>query len=102
MRANMRKVLDLFLVGRPGQGDSKRTVHTDGTTMWSYSMPIATRIKSGKIQIAPVEQAPTRTTRSQIRALHDALHAGEFLDTKVEIKRLAPTQRMGAPVGGSR
>jgi hypothetical protein len=68
MRANAKKTLALFVAGKSGAGDSKRTISTDGTRVYSYRMPIAIRTESGQVAIVAYSDAPSNTTRSHIRA----------------------------------
>lgn len=72
MRKNMSKVIEAFKAGKAATGDSKRTCWTDGTTVYSYRMPIARRTDAGAIQVVAYGSAPTATTRSQVRALQIA------------------------------
>ncbi len=65
MRKNIEKVLAAFVAGRAATGKS---CHTDGTTVWSYNMPIAGRDDEGYIWVIPYNEAPSATTRSQVRA----------------------------------
>lgn len=69
MRKNMAKVIEAFKRGESAVGDSKGTCSTDGTTVYSYRMPIARRLDGGAVQIVAYSSAPTATTRSQVRAL---------------------------------
>jgi len=68
MRKNMQKVIAAFLSGKAASGDSKRTCSTDGSTIYSYAMPIAWKKSDGTIETAPYKTAPSATTRSQIHA----------------------------------
>lgn len=79
MRKNVCKVINALVDGKPAIGDSKRTCSTDGTTLYSYRMPVArivkrARVKSpgivvrGKVQIVERERAPSNTTRSHVDA----------------------------------
>lgn len=72
MRKNISKVIEAFKAGREAIGDSKRSCSTDGTTVYSYRMPIARRVSGGAIVIVAYDDAPTPTTRSQVRALQIA------------------------------
>ncbi len=88
MRKNVRKVIEAFKRGEAAIGDSKRTIWTDGTTIFSYSTAIAIRVPGeAGVAYAPdghkytrrtmgydsyVRINPpiyTRTTNGQIRAL---------------------------------
>jgi hypothetical protein len=70
MRHNIAKVIQAFKEGRACQGDSKNTCSTDGSTIFSYRMPIAYWNESGIAEVVPYESGPSRTTKSQIRASH--------------------------------
>jgi len=70
MRKNIAKVIAAFERGVSCIGDSKRTCWTDGDTIYSYRMPIAQRMKTGAIHVVTYDAAPTRTTKSQVHALH--------------------------------
>lgn len=72
MRRNISKVIEAFKAGKAATGDSKRTCWTDGETVYSYAMPIAKRSANGSIAIINYSDAPTATTRSQVRALETA------------------------------
>lgn len=67
MRRSISKVIDAWKAGKAADGDSKQTCSTDGTTIWSYNLPIATRNKLGQILIIP--RKSTRTTEMQISAV---------------------------------
>lgn len=67
MRKNIATVIAAFREGRGAVGDSKRTCWTDGTTIFSYAMPIAARY-AGDVFVVPYDDGPSRTTKSQIRA----------------------------------
>ena len=74
MRANICKVIQAFKLGKSAIGDSKRTCWTDGSTIFSYQMPIAwweSDLKDPTIlraRVVDYEDGPSRTTKSQIRA----------------------------------
>lgn len=68
MRQNARKVLDAFARGEAAAGDSKRTITTDGSVVYSYRMPIAARRADGSVVVVEYIDAPTATTKSQVRA----------------------------------
>jgi hypothetical protein len=67
MRKNIQKVLSAFNVRQSAAGDSKKTCWTDGTTLYSYAMPIAWW-DAGKVKVIAYTDAPSRTTKSQVRA----------------------------------
>jgi len=79
MRANIEKVLHAFGAGSSAVGDSGRTCSTDGTTLYSYRMPIARRV-GGRIYIVPYHMAPSATTRSQVRAAQVYFH-GKYTES---------------------
>lgn len=66
MRKNMQTVIAAFIAGKPAK---EKTCWTDGDTVWSYRMPIAHRAADGTVYIVNYIDAPTVTTRSQVRAL---------------------------------
>jgi hypothetical protein len=77
MRKNISKVIMAFRYGKYAKGDSKATCWTDGTTIYSYQMPIARRVRrpgrrSGILQIVEYDRAPSATTRSQLAAVRNA------------------------------
>jgi len=69
MRKNIAKVIAAFERREATKGDSKNTCHTNGHTIFSYALPIATRLPDGGIWIRP-EEGQSRTTKQQIRAVH--------------------------------
>ena len=78
MRANVKKVYEAWLAGTSKKGDSKATVWTDGTTVYSYSLPIARKMR-GRFVVLERERAKkpgggiSPTTRSQIDAIRTQL-----------------------------
>lgn len=66
MRKNISKVMEAFAAGKHIDGDSKRTISTDGNTVFSYDMPIAQRCRNGSLEIIARSAGPTNTTRSHI------------------------------------
>lgn len=68
MRKNIKKVIEAFTLSKEGQGDSKATCSTCGEVVYSYAMPIARRTGEG-IELVHYDEGPSRTTKSQIRAL---------------------------------
>lgn len=70
MRKNIQAVLEAF---EAGKSRDEKTCSTDGTTIFSYMMPIVTRQPSGRIAIVRYEQGPSRTTKSQIAACEQFL-----------------------------
>ena len=68
MRKNAIHVLDSFAGRRSANGDSKRTIHTDGETVYSYAMAIMRRRFDGSIVLVAYADAPTATTRAHVRA----------------------------------
>ena len=90
MRANIEKVLAAFERGQAASGDSKRTCHTDGTTIYSYAMPIAWRTPDGRIVVVPLADSPSRTTSSQIRACMVRFGAAAT-QASPEVKRIIKT-----------
>lgn len=111
MRQNMQRVIEAFKAGTAAVGDSKRTCWTDGTTVYSYAMPIAKRSANGSIAIVRYEDAPTNTTRSQVRALVAAFSTYRPSDigrgvwtanhSIVPVSTLAPTYRFHSLAGES-
>jgi hypothetical protein len=77
MRKNIESVLNAWLNGTVYH---ERTCHTDGTTVWSYALPIAKRVLSsgkrgGSLKtLYHVRKADSSgTTNSQINAVRDFL-----------------------------
>jgi hypothetical protein len=95
MRKNMGRVIEAFKRGESATGDSKNTCSTDGTTVYSYRMPVARRLKNGRVQIVAYSASPTRTTTSQIHALMVA-----FPDA-AEVKTLDPSYTFRSLAGDS-
>lgn len=71
MRKNISKVIEAFRDRKSAIGDSKRSCHTDGETVYSYSTPIARRNPDGSLWIT--SERYSRTTNAQITALRVAL-----------------------------
>ena len=70
MRKNAQKVIDAFKRYESAQGDSKRTIWTDGKAVYSYAMKIAEHTDNNEsVWIAHYSSAPSNTTRSHIRAV---------------------------------
>lgn len=67
-RKNLKKVFSLWTANLAGNGDSKNTIWTDGTTIFSYAMPLMVRMPSG-IVLCKHGEAPTVTTSTQRNAL---------------------------------
>jgi hypothetical protein len=69
-RKNVSKVVDKFLGAQHGNGDSKRTIWTDGNTVYSYAMPIAHRANTLQGQwrffVVKRSESPSRTTSMHI------------------------------------
>lgn len=63
MRKNIRRVLDAFALKRAA---NDKTCRTDGTTVWSYALPIMTRLDDGTICVRQPWHTPT--TNCQISA----------------------------------
>lgn len=55
-----------------GKRASYSTCSTDGTTFFSYAMEIARKLEDGNVVIVDESQAPSKTTRTQIKALKKA------------------------------
>ncbi len=70
MRKNIAAVIEAWKHGEAHRAD---TCRTDGTTIWSYEMPIARRAKNGRVRVLDVDKAPSRTTKMQIRAVADSV-----------------------------
>ena len=72
----MQKIIPAFLAGQASAGstatmaDSGVRLSTDGTRLYSYRMPIATRSKAGAIRMVRRETCPTKTTRRHWDACH--------------------------------
>ncbi len=92
MRNNIGRVIDAFCNRTAAKGDSKQTCSTDGTTVYSYAMPIARRLKNGRIQIVKRESGPSRTTRAQIDAI--AFHFRDAPVVRVNTLDNVPRARM--------
>ena len=72
MRKNVIKVVEAFKLGKKAQGDSKRTIWTDGFNVYSYNMLIAKKFNDGGKPMYVVidrEYGPSNTTRSKIDGL---------------------------------
>jgi hypothetical protein len=69
-RKNVAKVVSKFVAAQAGKGDTHGAIWTDGDTIYSYAMPIATRI--GQMAVYVSEDSPTVTTtihRNNVREL---------------------------------
>lgn len=92
MRKNISKVIAAFKARRE-MGDCRRSCSTDGTTIYSYRMPIARRLGNGSIVILAYASAPTATTRSQVSAMHvefgSYARVVESIDASYEFQDLA-------------
>lgn len=64
-RKNITSVIKAFREKRSKRED---TCHTDGDTIWSYGLPIASRIR-GEVFVLDPKESPSRTTTGQIRAV---------------------------------
>jgi len=73
MRKNIEKVIQLFVRGESGKGDSKGTCWTDGKAIYSYNMLIAKKAlgftSHYSVLVIRPECAPSKTTRSQVYAI---------------------------------
>jgi hypothetical protein len=104
MRKNIRKVVDAFIAGKAASGDSKRTCHTDGVTLYSYAMPLARRIDATTYAVVGDDavwdkRALSRTTRAQLRAVlfglelvwrprvEDGFDRGSYVQTGFTVRR---------------
>ena len=67
MRKNISEVIKAFQAGQRRSGE---TCSTDGTTLYSYALPIARHTEGG---IVIRNRYSTRTTQSQINACKAAL-----------------------------
>ena len=87
MRKNIASVIDAF---HAYDGYRDKTCSTNGQTIFSYNMPIAERFRA-TVGILKPEQAPTATTRAQVRAVFAALagNPGVTLMTREELAELA-------------
>lgn len=76
MRKNVAKVIEAFRNRREAIGDSKRTIWTDGHSVFSYKMVIAFygkwEFQKPCVYVCHYDDAPSATTRTQIRALQVA------------------------------
>jgi hypothetical protein len=77
MRKNIESVVNAWL---NGTARYEQTCHTDGTTVWSYALPIAKRVTSSGKRGGSLKSSyhvrkadSTRTTNSQIYAVRDFL-----------------------------
>lgn len=86
-RKNVEKVIAAFQRGEAVKGDAKGTISTDGTTIFSYALPIFRRNEDGALEMLVSLEGQSATTRSQIRAIE------QFFRT--ELQRQA--QRQGDP-----
>lgn len=78
-RKNVTKVFNLWLNYKSGNGDSKATVWTDGTTIYSYRLPLVTRTM-GRIWIAEGGRSLYTQTTTIHRNNLDTLIALQHLD----------------------
>jgi len=69
MRKNCTKVVDAFLEGR---AYSEKSISTDGTTIFSYAMPIARRV-AGEVHVLG-GRGPTVTTSQHLGQVRALLH----------------------------
>jgi hypothetical protein len=74
MRKNCIKVIEAFQKDKAAQGDSKRTIWTDGEgRIYSYNMLIARKFKDNfggeMVVIIDRSYAPSATTRNKIDAV---------------------------------
>lgn len=88
MRKNVIKVLEAFKLGKKAQGDSKRTIWTDGQAIYSYRMLIAKRFSDGnggeRIVIIDRKYAPSATTRNKIDGVrHYYPNAGTVTENSI-------------------
>lgn len=86
MRKNCIKVIEAFKLGKAAQGDSKRTIWTDGEAVYSYNMKIAKRVRNctdDRILIVARDCGPSKTTRSQIDALCNSFRYYEEVNSDV-------------------
>lgn len=67
-RKNISEVIDAFKAGGRAQ---HATCRTDGTTIWSYDLPIATRLNDGTVAVRKSWSSPT--TQGQINAVAKAI-----------------------------
>ena len=65
MRKNIKQIIESF---RLGTWESFDTCSTNGKVLYSYAMPIARKTDTG-IDLVHYESGPSRTTKSQIRAV---------------------------------
>lgn len=70
-RQNITAVIDAF---RAGRAKREATCSTDGDTLYSYGLPIASR-RGGEVEVLDISESPSRTTSSQIRAVAAAFPA---------------------------
>lgn len=86
MRKNLSKVVEAFKLGKAAQGDSKRTIWTDGHNVYSYSMLIAKRFtdNSNKVMFVVIDRSygPSKTTKMQIDGIRNALEPNVSIVSK--------------------
>ena len=82
MRQNASKVIEGFKAGEAAAGDAKRTISTDGKTIFSYAMPICRCNDAGTtVSIVNRAKGPSATTRSHITACMIAFPQALIVDS---------------------
>jgi len=79
MRANVKKTIQAFCRSERYIGgtnkDGRPTVWTDGDTIFSYAMPIATTIRGcGAVLLVNWDDAPTQTTKQHLSGVNQEFH----------------------------
>lgn len=87
MRKNIASAIDAF---HNHEGYRDKTCSTNGQTIFSYDMPIAER-HGATVGILTPEEAPSATTRAQVRAVFASLgcNPGVTLMSRTELAELA-------------
>lgn len=89
MRKNIQAVIEAF---KAGKAHTEVTCSTDGMKVWSYSLLIAWRLPNGDVQTLPVTDAPSATTRSQIRAIREAFPMAKATPRKIDTANELPAE----------
>lgn len=86
-RKNVLEVFRCFAIGKSKRGN---TVSTDGETLYSYALPLASRVFGSLIAVVPWSAAPSMTTKQHLSSLRAAIRINgmtsvEIPETDVEI-----------------
>lgn len=76
-RKNISDVIEAFRARRPHR---EATCSTDGHTLYSYGLPIAS-YNRGEVEVLDVAESPSRTTSGQIRAVQQAFPGARTVDS---------------------